>query len=379
MKQTPIRVLLLEDNPGDARLVQAALADYAPGQFAVTRVERLADALARLGAEPFDAMLCDLSVPDSEGMATPQVIIERFPLLPLVVLTGGSHDASFGRDAILHGAQDYLVKGKADAEAIVRSVHYAIERKQLELQLHTANLALGELNERLEVKVHEKTAALAQEIVERAMLQIRLESERRASAERLQKTYLDTIEAIALALQKRSVYTSGGQRRAGALAVAMARAMGMTEDQVEGLRIGSLLFDLGMMTVPADILNRARLLNKSEFALVKAHVQSGHEIVRGIQFPWPVAEIIAQHHERLDGSGYPAGLKNGAILLEARILAVADVVQAMCSHRPQRAAFSIDAALEEISRGRGVLYDADAVDACLRLFRQQGFAFSAIA
>ena len=145
------------------------------------------------------------------------------------------------------------------------------------------------------------------------------------------------------------------------------------------MRIGSLLFDLGMMTVPADILNRARLLNKSEFALVKAHVQSGHEIVRGIQFPWPVAEIIAQHHERLDGSGYPAGLKNGAILLEARILAVADVVQAMCSHRPQRAAFGIDAALEEISRGRGVLYDADAVDACLRLFRQQGFAFSAIA
>ena len=108
-------------------------------------------------------------------------------------------------------------------------------------------------------------------------------------------------------------------------------------------------------------------------------MQSGHEIVRGIQFPWPVAEIIAQHHERLDGSGYPAGLKNGAILLEARILAVADVVQAMCSHRPQRAAFSIDAALEEISRGRGVLYDADAVDACLRLFRQKGFAFSAIA
>ena len=242
-----------------------------------------------------------------------------------------------------------------------------------------ANQSLGDLNEQLEAKVLEKTAALAREITERAQLQIRLESERSASAEQLQKTYLDTIEAIALALQKRSVYTSGGQRRAGALAVAIARAMGLAEDQVEGLRIGSLLFDLGMMTVPADILNRARLLNKSEFALVKAHVQSGHEIVRGIRFPWPVAEIIAQHHERLDGSGYPAGLKNGAILLEARILAVADVVQAMCSHRPQRAAFSIDAALEETGRGRGILYDADAVDACLRLFRQQGFAFSEIA
>ena len=378
MTSTPIRVLLLEDNPGDARLVQAAFAGYAPRKFAVTCVERLADALARLGAEPFDAMLCDLSVPDSTGMATPRAIIERFPALPLVVLTG-SHDESIGRDAIQHGAQDYLVKGKSDADAIVRCLHYAIERKQLELQLHMANRSLGDLNEQLEAKVLEKSAALAREITERAQLETRMERDRRASAEQLQQTYLDTIEAIALALQKRSVNTSGGQRRASALAVAMARAMGLAEERVEGLRIGGLLFDLGMMTVPADILNRARALTRSEFALIKAHVQSGHDIVRGIRFPWPVAEIIAQHHERLDGSGYPAGLGNGAILLEARILAVADVVQAMCSHRPQRAAFSIDAALEEIGRGRGILYDADAVDACLRLFRQQGFAFSAIA
>jgi len=378
MKKAPIRVLLLEDNPGDARLVQSMLAEYEPRAFAVTRVERLADALALLGAEPFDAMLCDLNVPDSTGMATPRVIIERFPALPLVVLTG-SHDGSLGRDAIQHGAQDYLVKGKSDADAIVRCLHYAIERKQLELLLQTANHALGDMNVQLEAKVLERSAALAREITERAHLETRMESDRRASAEQLQQTYLETIEAIALALQKRSANTSGGQRRASALAVAMARAMGLAEERIEGLRIGGLLFDLGMMTVPADILNRARPLTKSEFALIKAHVQSGQEIVRGIRFPWPVIEIIAQHHERLDGSGYPAGLTNGAILLEARILAVADVVQAMCSHRPQRAAFGIDAALEEIEKGRGVLYDADAVDACLRLFREQGFAFGAIA
>jgi len=153
--------------------------------------------------------------------------------------------------------------------------------------------------------------------------------------------------------------------------------MGLASQQIEGLRIGGLLFDLGMMTVPADILNRARPLNKSEFALIKAHVQTGFEIVRGIEFPWPVVDIILQHHERLDGSGYPAGLNDGAILLEARILAVADVVQAMCSHRPYRAAFSVATALEEIGEGRGTLYDADAVDACLRLYHEQNFAFSA--
>jgi len=154
MTAMPIRVLLLEDNPGDARLVQAALAEYALREFAVTWVERLADALVRLGVEPFDAVLCDLSLPDSTGMATPRTITERFPALPLVVLTG-SHNAGLGlgHDAIQHGAQDYLVKGKSDAEAIVRCLHYAIERKQLEMALRTAN-------DSLEQRVAERTAEL---------------------------------------------------------------------------------------------------------------------------------------------------------------------------------------------------------------------------
>jgi len=236
--------------------------------------------------------------------------------------------------------------------------------------------ALNALNDQLEQRVHEKKAALALEIREHADLQTRLESERRASAEQLQETYLSTIQAIALALEKRDAYTSGHQRRTSELATAIACEMGLAPDRVEGLRVSGLLHDLGKISVPADILNRTRPLNKSEFALSRSHVQHGYEIVRGIKFPWPVAQIVLQHHERLDGSGYPAGLKGDAILLEARILAVADVVDAMCSHRPQRPALGIDATLEEIAQDRGVLYDAHAVDACIRLFQEKGFAFA---
>ena len=154
MRATPIRVLLLEDNPGDARLLQEALAEYAPHEFVVTWIERLAQALARLAVEPFDVVVCDLSLPDSSGMATPQAIAERFPVLPLVVLTG-SHDLSIGRDAIRQGVQDYLVKGKSDPEVVGRTLHYAIERKGLENALMGANAAL-------EIRVAERTADLDQ-------------------------------------------------------------------------------------------------------------------------------------------------------------------------------------------------------------------------
>ena len=152
MTAMPIRLLLLEDNPGDARLVQAALADCAPGEFAVTTVERLADALARIGTEPCDALLCDLGLPDSAGLATARAIATRAPSLPLVVLTG-SHNEDLGREAIHHGAQDYLVKGEADGALIARTLRYAIERKRLENEIRKANAVL-------ERRVAERTAEI---------------------------------------------------------------------------------------------------------------------------------------------------------------------------------------------------------------------------
>jgi PAS domain S-box-containing protein len=199
--------------------------------------------------------------------------------------------------------------------------------------------------------------------------------ENRQNAARMQKALLETVEAIGSALEKRDPYTAGHQRQVAKLAHTIAQEMHLPREAVEGIYMGSLIHDVGKIYVPAEILSRPGKLSEAEFNLIKAHPQVGYDIVKGIEFPWPVAKMILQHHERLDGSGYPQGLKGDEISLEARILAVADVVEAMASHRPYRPGLGLDKALEEISRNRGALYDSQAVDVCLRLFREKGFSF----
>jgi len=152
--------------------------------------------------------------------------------------------------------------------------------------------------------------------------------------------------------------------------------MGLDEETVTGVRVASLLHDVGKITVPTEILSKPGRLSEVEFQLIRTHPQASHDVLHGIEFPWPVAEVALQHHERLDGSGYPRGLAGDEIILEARILAVADVVEAMASHRPYRPALGIDAALEEIEQHSGGLYDAEVAEACVELFRRQGFTFA---
>jgi PAS domain S-box-containing protein len=182
-----------------------------------------------------------------------------------------------------------------------------------------------------------------------------------------------TIGAIAATVETRDPYTAGHQRRVADLARAIGREMGLSDDVQEGLHFGALIHDLGKVQIPAEILSKPTRLSKIEFELIKTHPQTGYDIVKGIDFPWPVAEMVHQHHERLDGSGYPQGLKGDAIALEARILAVADVVEAMASHRPYRPGLGIEAALKEIETKRGSSFEPAAVDACLRLFREKRF------
>ncbi|MDO9515561.1 MAG: HD domain-containing phosphohydrolase, partial [Syntrophales bacterium] len=156
----------------------------------------------------------------------------------------------------------------------------------------------------------------------------------------------------------------------------IAKEMGLSEEQVEGVRMAGIIHDLGKISIPADILSKPGNLSKLEFDLITSHPRVGYDILKTIEFPWPVAQIVLQHHERMDGSGYPQGLSGNDILLEARVLGVADVVEAMVSHRPYRSALDVDKALEEISNNGGsVLYDAEVVDACLRLFAEKGFEF----
>ncbi|TCJ12228.1 PAS domain S-box protein [Parasulfuritortus cantonensis] len=202
-----------------------------------------------------------------------------------------------------------------------------------------------------------------------------LEAARRAGNDRLKRALLGTIQALAMTVEKRDPYTAGHQQKVARLAVAIATELGWPPDQIEGVRLGGMLHDIGKIYVPSEILSRPGKLSELEFGLIRSHPEVGYEILQGVELPWPVAEIILQHHERLDGKGYPHGLTGDRIIPEARLLAIADVVEAMASHRPYRAALGVDSALEEIVRCRGSQFDADMVDGCVRVFRERGFRF----
>ena len=183
------------------------------------------------------------------------------------------------------------------------------------------------------------------------------------------------VGTISKMVELRDPYTTGHERRVGDLASSIGASLGFDDERLDGLRIGGYLHDVGKIAMPSSILSKPGRLSDVERALIRAHAEIGFEILSGIEFPWPIAEMARQHHERIDGSGYPRGLRGEDTLLEARILAVADTVEAMTSHRPYRPAVGLALALYEIERGRGVLYDADVVDACLQLFRERRFTF----
>ena len=198
------------------------------------------------------------------------------------------------------------------------------------------------------------------------------------SYESLKKTLNDAINTMVKIVEMRDPYTSGHQERVANLAIAIAQEMKFDDVQIENLRMAAIIHDIGKIYVPSDILNKPGKLKDLEMQLIKTHSQYGYDIVKSMDFPCAIAEAVLQHHERLDGSGYPNGLRGEEILLEAKILAVADVVEAMASHRPYRPALGIDKALEEISKNKGRLYDPDVADACLKLFNSGKFEFKSV-
>lgn len=203
-----------------------------------------------------------------------------------------------------------------------------------------------------------------------------LEHEREESYQHIKDTLNATVHSIATIVETRDPYTTGHQRRVSLLAEAIAKEMGLNTDRIEFITTAAVMHDIGKLSIPSEILSKPSKLSPIEYDLIKTHPESGYNILKDINFPWPVALVILQHHERMNGSGYPNNLKGDDILLEARIIAVADVVEAISSHRPYRPTLGIDFALEEISQNRGILYDPDAVDACLKLFREKNFVLS---
>jgi len=234
--------------------------------------------------------------------------------------------------------------------------------------------ALKELNESLEAKVVERTVALEMEILEHKATTGKL----RANVEMLRKAMEGIVNAMAGILDIRDPYTADHQNRVSQLAIAIAEDMGMPEDQIEGLRMACTIHDIGKIAIPLAILNKPGKITDTEFTLIKTHSEVGFDILKEVEFPWPIADILVQHHERVDGTGYPKGLSGDKILLEARILAVADVVEAMNSHRPYRPALGLEKALEEIALNKGVLYDPDVVASCEKLFKRGDFEFKEI-
>lgn len=196
-----------------------------------------------------------------------------------------------------------------------------------------------------------------------------------AMVERHKRALISTIRAISLTVEKRDPYTAGHQQRVAELAVKLGQKLGLSEDRLEGLGLGATIHDIGKIYVPSELLNRPGRLSKAEFEVIKSHSEVGYDIIKDVEFPWPVADMVLQHHERIDGSGYPQGLKGDEIIFEARILAVADVVEAIMAHRPYRPALGLDIALNELEKNRGHLYDPGVVDACFELIRVEGFSF----
>jgi PAS domain S-box-containing protein len=189
----------------------------------------------------------------------------------------------------------------------------------------------------------------------------------------LRKAFGTTIQVMVSAVEMRDPYTSGHQIRSADIARAIATEMGLSKEQIDGIRLAASIHDIGKLSVPAEILSKPTKLTDLEFSLIKEHAQVGYEMLKNVESSWPLAQIVYQHHERMNGSGYPRNLKGDEILIEARIMAVADVVESMVSHRPYRPALGIDAALEEIEKNKGILYDDAVVDACLRLFREKNY------
>ncbi|MCL6471769.1 MAG: response regulator [Firmicutes bacterium] len=397
------RILIVEDSQAQAFWLQSVLKDNG---YCVSVAYNGKQALAEISKKKPTIIISDIMMPEMDGYELCRHIktdpgLKNIPVI-LLTLLDDPRDILKG----LGCGADYFITKPCEERYILARIQYILENwnpRQLEdkdggaevfygHQRYRINLArqqiidnllfayeiaiqrnrdlikaqeeLKAINNNLEERIKEKMSAFMAEHAERK----RIDEELKHSLEKLQRTFQETVQALASTSEKRDPYTAGHQQRVAELASSIAKVMGLPDDQIEGVRVAGLLHDIGKVSVPAEILSKPSKLAELEYSIIKNHPRHGFEVLKPIEFPWPIAYIVLQHHERLDGSGYPSGLSGDDILLEARILAVADVIDAMISHRPYRPACSLEAALQEISNNRGKLYDAQVVDACLKLF-----------
>jgi putative two-component system response regulator len=336
-------VLIVDDEVQILNLIKQLLE---LNEYTCTLASNTTQARSYLKKDTFDLILCDMHMPGETGLDFSRDVLKQQPEAAIVMVTAVD-DPDLASTALKMGIYGYVIKPFKPNELVI-NVTNALHRHNLETQNRLYQENLGKM-------VQERTEEL------------------RTTLNDLQKAMQGIVHAMVLTIESRDPYTAGHQQRVTQLTSALAQEMGLSEKEIEGVKMASLIHDIGKISIPAEILSKPGKLTEIEFSLVKTHAQAGYEILKDIEFSWPIAQIVLQHHERLDGSGYPLGLKDKKILLEAKIIGVADVVEAMASHRPYRPGLGIEKALEEISQKKGTLYSTEVSDICIKLFTEKGF------
>ncbi|MBN1797870.1 MAG: response regulator [Spirochaetales bacterium] len=325
-----ITILVVDDDPLINNLLKNSITNIGYNCYTALDAEQ---ALTILEKHDIDVMIADIVLPRKSGLELAKITRKKYNC-DIMVMTGFEKGIKY-EDVIEQGAKDFIRKPLSPEEVMVRLNRILDERKIIFLQKQT-------------------------------------EQKLKTNIDRLKRLVEATVNALASALEKRDPYTSGHQKRVATIACKIAERMNLSQIKIDGIRLAGLLHDIGKISIPVDILIKPSKLDAMEYEIIKQHPQIGYEIIKDIEFERPISQIVIQHHERLNGSGYPSHLKSEDIIQEAKILAVADVVEAMTSHRPYRVSLGVEKAIAEIDSNRGVLYDAPIVDACIDFIKNAG-------
>ncbi len=329
----PVHILVVDDEEPFRIMIRDVLRQAG---FKCSIASDGGEAIKVLKAKNVDVVIADIQMPGMNGIQLTEIVREKYNS-DVIVLTGFIEDFTYEK-VIEKGASDFIQKPVSIEELIVRLKRVIKERT-----------LLTERN--------------------------RAQEELQQSLEKLRRAIEGVVHVIAVTVETRDPYTAGHQRRVANLACAIAKELGLSKDRIDGISMAGVIHDHGKISVPGEILSKPGQLTEFEFGIIKTHPKVGYDILKTIEFPWPVDQIVLQHHERVNGSGYPQGLYGKDILIEAKIISVADVVEAMASHRPYRPALGIERALEEISKNRDILYAPEVVDACVKILKRGDFTF----
>ncbi|MFC1888002.1 HD domain-containing phosphohydrolase [Candidatus Cloacimonadota bacterium] len=348
------RILLVDDEAVNLEILKSSLQENG---YWVKSAGDAEEALDILREEKFDLILLDVGMPGMDGFELCKRLKEdpQTKEIPIIFITGRKDSYSVAEGLEL-GASDYIGKPISEVELLARVKNH---------------LNLKDLQNNLEELVIERTAELQKEIKQRK----RTEKDLETSNIKLQKLTQDTLKLLASVVEIRDPFTAGHQQNVTHLSILIARELKLEKDAFDAVVTAATIHDVGKIRIPIEILSRSRKLMDIEMEIIKTHPVTGYQLLKDIDFPWPIAEIVLQHHERLDGSGYPNGLKGDDISFEAKLLSVADVIEGITYHRPYRAGLGVKNAIKELKKNKGILYDASIVEAALKVITAKDFDF----